>query len=155
MKWLALQRLIQFFHGRQFTPAGRAPGRPEVEQHHLAGIVGQLVDIAILVGTDFNSGVERVGSKTALNLIQKYGNLEEVIREKGYSIPQYEDVRKLFLEPEVTDDFNVTFGKPEEEKIYSFLCDLHNFGENRVRPFIDKLKISLQKSNQSSLDSFF
>lgn len=115
----------------------------------------QLVDIAIMVGTDFNSGVERVGSKTALNLIQKYGNLEEVIREKGYRIPQYEDVRKLFLEPEVTDDFNVTFGKPEEEKIYSFLCDLHNFGENRVRPFIDKLKISIQKSNQSSLDSFF
>ena len=115
----------------------------------------QLVDTGILVGTDFNSGVERVGPKTALNLIQKYGTLEEVIREKNYRIPMYEEVRKIFLEPEVTEDFNISFTEPDEEKIYSFLCGRHNFSENRVKPYVEKLKVSLQRGNQSSLDSFF
>src|SRR3989449_9383328 len=38
----------------------------------------QLVDLAILVGTDFNEGVERVGPKTALRLVRKHGKLESL-----------------------------------------------------------------------------
>ena len=115
----------------------------------------QLVDAAIMIGTDFNSGVDRVGPKTALGLMQKHGTLEEVIKAKGYRIPQYEEVRKIFLQPEVTEDFSTSFGQADGEKIRSFLCDLHSFGENRVKPYIEKLRISLEKGNQSSLDSFF
>ena len=115
----------------------------------------QLVDAAIMVGTDFNNGVDRVGPKTALSLMKKHGTLEEVIKAKGYRIPQYEEVRKIFLQPEVTKDFSTSFGQPDDGKICSFLCDLHSFGENRVKPYIEKLRISLEKGNQSSLDSFF
>ena len=36
----------------------------------------QLIDVAILVGTDFNpDGVKGVGPKTALKLIKKHGNI--------------------------------------------------------------------------------
>src|SRR5574341_228441 len=45
----------------------------------------QLVDIGILIGTDFNpNGFERIGPKTALKAIKEYGKLENVpqIQEK-------------------------------------------------------------------------
>jgi len=41
----------------------------------------QLVDIGILVGTDFNpEGIKGIGPKTALRLIKKYGTLEEALK---------------------------------------------------------------------------
>lgn len=115
----------------------------------------QLVDIAILIGTDFNKGVHKVGPKTALSLIRNLGSLENVIKEKAYSIPEYEAVRKLFLVPDVTDDFKLEFREPDPEKIKSLLCAKHNFSENRVEPYIQKLKEAFGKGRQSSLDSFF
>jgi len=40
----------------------------------------QLIDIGILVGTDFNpDGVKGIGPKTALKLIQQHGTLEKVL----------------------------------------------------------------------------
>ena len=39
----------------------------------------QLVDIGILIGTDFNpDGFERVGPKTALKLIREHKRLEDI-----------------------------------------------------------------------------
>ena len=39
----------------------------------------QLVDIGILIGTDFNpDGFERVGPKTALKLIREHTRLEDI-----------------------------------------------------------------------------
>lgn len=115
----------------------------------------QLVDIAILIGTDFNKGVYKVGPKTALSLIKKYGSLEEVIKEKAYSVPEYEEVRRLFLVPNITDDYRLDFKEPDEDRIKSLLCDKHNFSEARVQPYIQKLKDAFGRGRQSSLDSFF
>jgi flap endonuclease-1 len=115
----------------------------------------QLVDIAILIGTDFNSGVNRVGPKIALSLIKKYKNLENVIKEKEYIIPQYQEVREIFLKPEITDNFDTGFNMPDKEKILSLLCGKHNFTDNRVEPYLEKLQMAMEKSNQSSLDAFF
>ncbi len=115
----------------------------------------QLVDVAILIGTDFNSGVNKVGPKTAISLIQKFGNLENIIKEKNYKIPQYEEVREIFLRPEITNDYEIKFHPPDEDGLKAILCDRHNFSETRVQPYIDKLKESFGKGKQSSLDSFF
>ncbi len=115
----------------------------------------QLVDMAILVGTDFNRGVNKVGPKTALALIKKYGTIEGVISEKEYSIPEYEDVRNIFLKPDITDDYRLDFTKPDREKIKDLLCGKHNFSEARVEPYIQKLEDAFGKGKQASLDSFF
>ena len=44
------------------------------------GITGeQIIDIGILVGTDFTpDGFERIGPKTALKMIKEYGKLEDI-----------------------------------------------------------------------------
>ena len=37
-----------------------------------------LVDLALLVGTDFNNGIKGIGPKKALKLIQQHGRLENL-----------------------------------------------------------------------------
>ncbi|MEM0297026.1 MAG: flap endonuclease-1, partial [Zestosphaera sp.] len=84
--------------------------RPElIELDNLLKSLGvtreQLVDIAILLGTDFNpDGVKGVGPKTAFKLIKTHGTLDNAIK----TLPNvkidfnYEEIRKIFLNPPVT-----------------------------------------------------
>src|SRR3989440_12078856 len=67
--------------GREWLPAQRRsrPLIPELiklsENLALLGISReQLVDLAILVGTDFNQGVKGIGPKTALKLVREYNS---------------------------------------------------------------------------------
>ncbi|MGP6239461.1 flap endonuclease-1 [Cuniculiplasma sp. SKW4] len=115
----------------------------------------QLIDIGILVGTDFNDGIRKVGPKTALNLIKKHGSIQEVIREKGFEIPELDKVKEIFIKPEANHDISIKFGTPDREKIIDFLCVKHNFSPTRVEPYIEKLSKSLERGNQFNLDSFF
>ncbi|MFB5623193.1 MAG: flap endonuclease-1, partial [Nitrosarchaeum sp.] len=65
----------------------------------------QIVDIGILIGTDFNpNGFDRIGPKTALKMIKQHSRLEDVpqIQEQLQTI-DYEQIRKIFLNPVVAD----------------------------------------------------
>jgi len=115
----------------------------------------QLVDIGILIGTDYNEGVRGVGPKTALNLIKKYGTLEEVLRVKNYDIPNWQEVREIFLNPNVTDNYKLVWRGVDEEKVIRFLCDERDFSEDRVKGALEKLKKLEKIMKQKSLDSWF
>jgi flap endonuclease-1 len=66
----------------------------------------QLVDIAILCGTDFNEGVSGIGPKTALKEVKERGDVWGVLEARGASIDKDVDIiRELFLNPTVTDDY--------------------------------------------------
>ena len=40
----------------------------------------QLIDVGILIGTDFNpDGIKGLGPKTALKLVKQYGTLEDAL----------------------------------------------------------------------------
>jgi flap endonuclease-1 len=64
----------------------------------------QLVDVAILCGTDFNEGISGVGPKTAVSLVNEHGDLWGVFDAEGYSIENADRIRSLFLDPAVVDD---------------------------------------------------
>ncbi len=115
----------------------------------------QLIDIGILVGTDYNRGIKGIGPKTALKLIKKYGNLENVMREKGFEIEHYEEIREIFLNPPVTDDYKLEWKNVDEEKLIKFLCGEHDFSEERVNTAIEKLRVFKKYREQRSLDSWF
>src|SRR5439155_1404059 len=61
----------------------------------------QLVDMGLLIGTDFNEGVRGIGPKKALALIRKHGALEGALAELGVDIESKDEVRKIFLFPNV------------------------------------------------------
>ena len=65
-----------------------------------------LVDAAILMGTDFNEGIDGVGPKTAVKLIEEHGDLWGALEARGESIPHADRIRDLFLDPAVTDAYD-------------------------------------------------
>lgn len=117
-----------------------------------------LVDVAILIGTDFNpEGFKGIGAKKALQLIKRYGRLEDIdveaLREELKSI-DYNAIREIFLRPEVTESVRVEFKDVDEQGVIRFLCDEHNFSRDRVGNAIKRLKEAM-RVRSSSLEQWF
>ncbi|MCD6260960.1 MAG: flap endonuclease-1 [Thaumarchaeota archaeon] len=116
----------------------------------------QLIDIGILVGTDYCEGVKGVGPKTALKLVKEYGSAEKVLKALGKSLERDPaEIRELFLKPSVTEEFEVVWSEPDYDGIKSMLCYEHDFSENRVEKALNELKSALKKSRGvTSLDQW-
>jgi flap endonuclease-1 len=115
----------------------------------------QLIDIAILIGTDFNEGVYGIGPKKALKLIKEYGKIENLpdnIRNKVDE--NFNEIRKIFLNPEINKQYKVELGFFQEDEIYNFLCNEKGFNEKRVKIAIDRLKKYHEKKFQEKLEKW-
>jgi len=114
----------------------------------------QLVDMAILIGTDFNDGIHGIGPKKSLKLIKENGNIEKSLSQiKSENIPsqkQIDEIRQIFLKPNVTDNYNLTWTEPNKEEVIRILCDQHQFKEDRISQILGKYsnieRISKQKT---------
>ena len=116
----------------------------------------QLIDVGILIGTDFNpDGFERVGPKTAIKMIKEHGRLEDVtqIQEKLEMI-DYNAIRKIFLEPEVARVDKIEFGEVKYDDIINYLSNERSFSRDRVNSSLNRLKKSLEKKSQT-LEKWF
>ena len=99
----------------------------------------QLVDLAILVGTDFNDGVKGIGPKKALKLVCDFGSIERMPSEVREAVgPAVNEIRQIFLHPEITDDYAVNFTPPDRDGILRFLCDEREFSRDRVSAALDR-----------------
>ncbi len=133
--------------GREYLPAQRRmrPLVPELiklsENLNLLGLTReQLVDVAILVGTDFNQGVKGIGPKTALKLIRKHGSIENIPADIRSNLDSdIDQVRQVFLHPKVVEAYRLRTTKPDVEGIVEFLCNERDFSIERVRPVADRL----------------
>jgi flap endonuclease-1 len=142
-------RLLRFLtiRGREFLPSKGTFRRltPEVIVSgsllaHLGVSGEQLVDLAILVGTDFNAGVKGIGPKKALQLVRTFGRLEDIPVEIRDCVPEFPAVREIYLAPSVTSDYALRFGAPDERGVLRFLCDERGFSRDRVLAAIDRLR---------------
>ena len=119
----------------------------------------QLIDVAILIGTDFNpDGIKGIGPKTALKLIKKHGSIEEVIPKLGEVEFSYDinKIREIFLNPKLKDDYKLKWNTPNADGVVDFLCHERDFSEDRVRRTLSKM-IEGQKEAKSrtTLESWF
>jgi len=116
----------------------------------------ELIDIAILVGTDFNEGIKGVGVKRALKLIRKHHSIENLLSEAAIGtregIEDYELVRDIFLHPDVNKSYELKWGTPDAGKIKEFLCKKHDFSEERVSKTLEK--ILMPKIKQKSIEQW-
>ncbi|WP_214021473.1 flap endonuclease-1 [Methanoculleus sp.] len=110
----------------------------------------QLVEIGILVGTDFNPGIRGIGGKTALKVV-KNGEFESVIAEKS---PEFDPgpIREFFLDPPVTDDYTLEWRAPGVDGVVEMLCGRYDFSEERVRSALSRVSV---KAAQKTLDAWF
>jgi flap endonuclease-1 len=116
----------------------------------------QLVDIGILIGTDFNpDGFERIGPKTALKVIKQYGKLEDIpqIQDK-LADSDYKQIREIFLKPKVANVSELKFGKMDYQGVSNYLTKERNFSLERVETSLNRLKKSLEKKS-NTLEQWF
>jgi len=120
----------------------------------------QLIDIAILLGTDYNpEGVKGIGPKTALRLVKSYGSIDKIIK----AVPRQEfpidplEIKKYFLNPPVTDSYKLEWREPDEEQIIQILVREHDFSLERVKNAIERLRKAQRelKTKQLGLDLWF
>ncbi len=119
----------------------------------------QLIDVGILIGTDFNpDGIKGLGPKTALKLIKQHGTLEAAlpfIKNAQFPHPPAE-IKEIFLHPDVTDNYTVQWRDPDVEGIVNFLVREKDFSEDRVRKQLDRMQTGAQKQKgKTSLDKWF
>lgn len=128
----------------------------------------QLIDIAILVGTDYNDKVPDIGARTALKLVKKHGNLEGILssfktsknpknREKYGIISEipYEEIRDIFLKPPKIELEHPKWIEPTPEELVRILCTEHDFNESRLQRSLERLEETLDSTRQSALSDFF
>ena len=116
----------------------------------------QLIDVGILIGTDFNpDGFERVGPKTAIKMIKEHGKLEDVTQiQEQLKMIDYNAIRKISLEPEVAKVDKLEFGEVRYDDIVSYLSNERSFSRDRVNSSLNRLKKSLEKKSQT-LEKWF
>jgi flap endonuclease-1 len=151
--------------GKRKVPNRNAYIDVPLEIFHLEDILNhtkltneQLVDVGILIGTDYNSGgIPGIGPKTALKLIQKYSKLENIdqLQEPLSNVP-YEEIRELFLKPKVANvrSDDIKFEPVDNDKLVEFLCTEKNFSSDRVNSALQKVQDSDRNKNQS-LEKWF
>ena len=156
-------RLVRYvtISGQEFLPSKKIarPLIPElIELQQLLTALGisreQLIDLAILVGTDFNPGIHGVGPKTALKLIKAHARLEELPERLRSQLPDnIQELRRTFLNPTVTEDYQTKFKGLDETGLRKFLCEERGFSADRVELAIARMR-EFYAQDRSSLQSW-
>ena len=159
---------------RNLTLTGKRkmPGKDEskeisVELIHLEKVLQetkltrhQLIDLCILMGTDFNEGVMGIGPKKGLKLIQEHRDLEGAMKVLQVEIEGYQEIRHIFMEYETNPEYSLEWKYPDREKVLSLLKDQYDFSEARVDSALKRMtgtkegKVKVVEGAQRSLDMF-
>ncbi|MFB6177231.1 MAG: flap endonuclease-1 [Halobaculum sp.] len=112
----------------------------------------QLIDVAMLCGTDFNEGVTGIGPKTALKRIEEHGDLFAVLDAEGAEIENAEAVRQLFRDPPVTDELDYdTTVTPDIDAARSYVTEEWGVEAEEVDRGFERLDDAL---TQTGLDDW-
>ncbi|QKR01027.1 flap endonuclease-1 [Metallosphaera tengchongensis] len=124
----------------------------------------ELIDVAILIGTDYNpEGIKGIGPKTAYKLIKTYKSIEN-INKKDLDPSQiyfdYKKIRDLFLKPQVSSpSSSLELGSPDAEKVIGMLVKEFDFNEERVKNTLNRLEKAIKElkgiGRQTGLDQWF
>lgn len=130
-----------------------------------------LVDVALLVGTDFHPGVKGIGAKKAVALVKKHGGLEPLLErlaadpdsaataverailEQHEALAERDTVRRLFLEPRHVD-VEVSGGGPDGDAVRALMVEEHGFSAERVEASLKRFGAAQAKAAQTGLFDF-
>jgi len=103
-----------------------------------------LVDAGILMGTDFNDGLDGVGPKTAVKLIREHGDLWGALDARDEYIEGVDLIRELFLDPDVTDDVDVDLDiDPDMDAARAYVTEEWAVAPDEVERGFERIEESL------------
>ena len=112
----------------------------------------QLVDIGILCGTDFNEGLHGYGPKTALSAVKEHGDLWGVLDAEDEYIEYADQIRELFLDPDVTEDYELDLAvDPDVEAAREYVTETWEIPADEVARGFQRIEDSVA---QTGLDQF-
>jgi len=111
--------------------------------------------MALLIGTDFNEGIKGIGPMKSLQLIKKHGTIEQVLStlgdEHALSSEEILELRNIFLQPNVSIEYNIVWLRPDIPAVLDLLCKKHQFTEDRVKPILEKFEHTTDRVKQRTL----
>jgi flap endonuclease-1 len=125
----------------------------------------QLIWLGMLMGTDFNDGIPKVGPKTALKIVREHTSLGEIVayvKEKYNTEFEVDpvEIEQTFENPDTSEmskeemEKILAGAKPNRERVVKFMCDEHDFSEERIGKFADTLMKLRSKSGQKGIGSW-
>ena len=109
----------------------------------------QLIVLGILVGTDFNEGVHKVGQKTALKLVKQYKNFDELFKEVKADF-NWKQIYATFKSMPIIKNYKLSWTHSNLNKIKEILVERHDFNEERVNKNLERIiNVKKSKSNES------
>ncbi|TDA37640.1 MAG: flap endonuclease-1 [Candidatus Methanomethylicota archaeon] len=120
----------------------------------------QLIDIGIMLGTDFNpDGFKGIGPKKAKKIIEEYGSLKAAIERGAIEVDPHIDVdaiKEIFLNPKTTGEYRLEWRELDGERVKKILCENHDFSVERVEAALQRvMKMKREVERQSSLEKWF
>lgn len=113
----------------------------------------QLIDAAILVGTDFFEGVRGIGPKTAVKRLREWGSLDSAPAEVREKLPSnLGEIREFFKNPPAVADVDLRYRPVQESEAMRFLCAERGFSVDRVAPILRRLAAASVRTR--TLDEF-
>jgi flap endonuclease-1 len=159
---------------RNLTISGRRklPGKPvyvdmEPEAVRLEEVLKelkvtreQLIDIGILLGTDFNpDGFRGIGPKKAYKIIQEYGTLKKALEAKRLEAEPTLDIdaiTEIFLRPQTTSDYHLQWAQVDSGKVKEALVEQFDFSTERIEAALERIeKTRKEQGRQSNLEKWF
>jgi flap endonuclease-1 len=131
----------------------------------------QLMDVALLVGTDFHPGIDGIGPKKALALVKKEGSLEALIErlaadpasassaaersilEQHEALVERETVRRIFLDPahRAVSPEELEPRMPDAPKVRRMMVETHGFSPDRVDTALERFGAARKRLGQKTL----
>ncbi len=113
----------------------------------------QLIQIGILIGTDFNEGIHGIGPKKALKIVGD-GRFSEVMAEKAPGTDP-EPIMEFFLSPPAAEIYHPEWKSPDPDSVKLILCDEYGFSSERIRPVLERIAGPQKgESGQMRLDAW-
>ena len=140
-------------YGRMIT-AERIVLADLLEEHGISH--EQLVDLGIMVGTDFHPGIRGIGPKTGLKLIKEFGTIEAICEAKEKELPErLDEIRDLFMNHPISGELPAS-GMADDDGLRQFLIDERDFSERRVTRALERMKSAgrMRTKGQSTLFDF-
>lgn len=112
----------------------------------------QLVDVALLMGTDFNDGVSGYGPKTAVKAVKEHGDIWGVMEADDVYVENADRIRELFFDPPVTDEYEVDLDvDPDIDAARAYVVDEWEVDVDEVERGFERIEESLV---QTGLDDW-
>ncbi len=151
------------------APGCTARGGDGSVGEHVPLTRGQLVDVALLVGTDFHPGIRGIGPKKAVALVKKEGSLESLVDrlaanpssadsaveraviEQHAALAERDEVRKIFLAPAHADPGPMDVKSADADAIHEVMVKRHGFNPERVDGALAKFNAARKNGGQTRL----